>query len=358
MSTTFLCDIIRPSDWHHHFREGDDWLSTTVPLCFSQFEYAIAMPNLNKPIQTYNAAQAYYSDILRHYPTARPVMTYYLNNDLTPAEIYLASQSVDPNRKIIGAKYYPKGATTNSDLGVTGYKPVRAQLSAMNDSGLYMLIHGEDHAAPVYEREQSFIRSGQIRQIMEEFGELRITLEHISTRYATEYLHDMVNIQKSNKIAATITPHHLKYTVDDIFKHGCNPRMYCCPILKTAEDRLALQEFATAGYSNVFLGTDSAPHTDETKTKCGTPGIFNVHSALNDVADLFIEADKLAWLEAFISTNGCEWYQKLIPSARVKLFKDIHPNQQQRIPLTTFLRSGASVTPLNSGARLTYRFSD
>jgi len=345
----YICDIIKPSDWHHHFREGDDWLATTVPLCFSQFEYAIAMPNLNKPVQTYRNAMNYYDDIVKYHSGAKPVMTYYLNTDLGADDLRMAGE--DSERHVLGVKYYPKGATTNSGHGITTYKQVRPQLSAMLDAELTLMIHGEDHDSPIFDREMNFAKSGQIRQILEEYQGLRITIEHISSKYMVDYLVDEVGLRKSKYVGATITPHHLKYTTDDIFKNGIKPAMFCCPILKTVEDRLALQELACSGCPNVFLGTDNAPHTDEMKGKCGKPGIFNIHSALNDVAELFVARDNIDRLEGFASIHGCEWYSKAIPSARVKLYKNY-----RRLPQVTFLNSGGSITPLNPGGLTQFQF--
>jgi dihydroorotase len=46
--------------------------------------------------------------------------------------------------------------------------------------------------------------------------------------------------------------------------------MYCLPILKREEHRLALVAAATSGSAKFFLGTDSAPHAQGTKeTSCG-----------------------------------------------------------------------------------------
>lgn len=46
--------------------------------------------------------------------------------------------------------------------------------------------------------------------------------------------------------------------------------MYCLPVLKREEHRLALVKAATSGNPKFFLGTDSAPHAIEAKiSACG-----------------------------------------------------------------------------------------
>ena len=50
--------IIRPDDWHVHFRDGDV-LADVVPATARQFARAIVMPNLNPPVRTTAQALAY-----------------------------------------------------------------------------------------------------------------------------------------------------------------------------------------------------------------------------------------------------------------------------------------------------------
>jgi len=50
--------IIKPDDFHHHFRDGDA-LKSVVPLVASRFRRAIAMPNLKPPVTTTTQAVAY-----------------------------------------------------------------------------------------------------------------------------------------------------------------------------------------------------------------------------------------------------------------------------------------------------------
>jgi dihydroorotase len=357
-----LADITQPSDWHHHFREGGEWLELTAKLCFSQFKYAVAMPNLAKPVQTFTDAIQYHDAIMEHAgnPDARPVMTYYLNPELSVDEIY----KTDDNdyEYVIASKYYPQGVTNNSANGLATYKSVRKQLSAMDDAGMALMIHGEQPGESIFNRESEFINSWQIRSIQEEFPDLKITLEHISSEVAVNYLSDICNISKSDKIAATITPHHLTCTIDDLFSGcGIRPSMFCCPILKQNRDMLALQEFALSGLANVFYGSDNAPHTDTAKFRDGgKPGVFNIHCGLDCVIDLFRTRDRLDHrLGEFISTNGCNWYGQPVPDKKVAIYS-LGDDSITRVPDKVSIRSATHdgyeyITPMNAGQKIKYR---
>ncbi len=368
-----ILDICRPSDWHHHFREGKDWLQTTVRPCFEQFHYAVAMPNLTTPIRTYLYALEYYrqirDEIPQEFSSADPCMTYYLSPGLSTQDIIDAS--ADLEHRVIGVKYYPQGATTNSSYGVSDYRQVREQLRSIDGTMLKLMIHSEDPTYPdIFTREQRFLTDpdvGQLRPIMEEFGALPITLEHISSSAAAQVLSDDWQITKSGRLAATITPHHLKYTTSDIFGAGTGmgcagigirPYMFCCPILKSKDDLDALHELAVGGHSNIFLGTDCAPHTDAIKHRLGRPGVFNIHSALSDVVEVFANANHLDRLEGFISLNGCSWYNKPAPlHLRTRIYSVSNPDDRPMIPKVVFVGNDPNmrVTPMRPGARLDYK---
>ncbi|NDB83959.1 MAG: dihydroorotase [Alphaproteobacteria bacterium] len=355
-------DIVQPSDWHHHFRSGSEWLELTSKLCFSQFKYAVAMPNLAKPIQTRADAIKYHDEIVKYACNqgAQPVMTYYLNKELAVEEIY--NTNIDDC--IVAAKYYPLGVTNNSVNGLTTYHSVRQQLSAMEDVGLALMIHGEEPRAMIFDRESEFINSWQIRKMQEEFPKLKITLEHISSSTAVNYLVDVCNINKSNKIAATITPHHLTCTIDNLFSGcGIRPSMFCCPILKQRTDMLALQELALSGLTNVFYGSDNAPHTDTNKFRDdGKPGIFNIHCGLDCVIDMFRSNDRFDHrIEGFISTNGCNWYNKKVPENKVAIY-EVEYQSRITIPDKVSIRNESHdgykyITPMNAGQKIKYHIS-
>jgi dihydroorotase len=66
---------------------------------------------------------------------------------------------------------------------------------------------------------------------------------------------------------------------------------------------------ATSGWPNVFLGTDSAPHSRAAKeSACGCAGLFNAPFALESYAAVFDEEGALDKFEAFASINGPRFY--------------------------------------------------
>jgi dihydroorotase len=337
------------------------------------------MPNLTSPVRSYQRALEYRREIQTAIPGGTggtggvPCMTYYLGPGLAQQDILDAAN--DPEHRVIGVKYYPHGATTNSAHGVSDYRQVREQLRALESTSginiLPLMIHAEDPTHPdIFTREQRFLTDqdhGQLRPIMEEFGALRITLEHISSSAAAQVLSDDWQITKSGRLAATITPHHLKYTTSDIFMDGTGmgcvglgirPHMFCCPILKSKDDLDALQELAIGGHSNIFLGTDCAPHTDADKQTLGRPGVFNIHSALSDVVEVFANNNHLDRLEGFTSLNGCEWYNKPVPyHQRTRIYSVKLLGHRPMVPKSVLVGGvqGMPITPMQAGKRLPYK---
>ncbi len=295
--------ITRPDDWHLHVRDGEA-LQYTVPFTARQFARAIIMPNLVPPNVTTEQALAYRERILAAIPQGldfTPLMTLYLT-DNTPAEqIRLARDS----GHVYAVKLYPAGATTNSDAGVTDIKKCYKTLEAMQQTGMPLLVHGEvtDSDIDIFDREQVFIER-VLTPTRKAFPELKIVFEHITTRHAVDYV-----LHEDKHTAATITPQHLLYNRNAIFKGGIRPHYYCLPVLKREEHRQALVAAATSGNSKFFLGTDSAPHAQNKKENaCGCAGIFSAPLAIELYARAFDDNDALDRLEAFASHFGADFY--------------------------------------------------
>jgi dihydroorotase len=133
---------------------------------------------------------------------------------------------------------------------------------------------------------------------------LKITMEHISTREAVDYV-----TAAPDNIKATITCHHLLYNRNDMLVGGIRPHLYCLPILKAEPHRQALVAAAISGSSKFFLGTDSAPHAVFTKESCcGCAGVYTAHAAVELYAEVFDENDALDQLEDFCSSFGADHY--------------------------------------------------
>lgn len=295
--------ITRPDDWHLHVRDNA-YLADVVPHTAAKFARAIIMPNLKPPVTTVAQAMAYRERILAALPaetTFDPLMVLYLTNNTSADEIIAAHAC--PN--VHAVKYYPAGATTNSDAGVTDIKNAYPALEKMQELGLPLLVHGEvtDPTVDVFDREQVFIDT-VLQPLLKDFPELKIVLEHITTRHAVDFV-----TAASNNIAATITVHHLLYNRNAMFKGGMNPHYYCLPILKREIHRQALISAATSGSKKFFLGTDSAPHAQSNKeTSCGCAGIYSAHAAIELYTEVFDNANALDKLEGFASFNGADFY--------------------------------------------------
>ena len=295
--------ITKPDDLHLHVRDGAA-LKCVVNHSAAQFARAIIMPNLKPPVLTTEDALAYRQRVLDAVDEKynfEPLMTLYLTDNTSPEEIEKAAAS----GHVKALKYYPAGATTNSDDGVTDIKKTYPALQAMSDSGLLLLVHGEvtDNHIDIFDREAVFIDK-VLKKVVADFPELKIVFEHITTRAAVDFV-----LQADENVAATITPQHILLNRNDLFRGGLRPHHYCLPILKAEDDRQAVVGAATSGNPKFFLGTDSAPHARKQKeSSCGCAGIYSAHVALELYAEAFARAEQLNRLEAFASFYGADFY--------------------------------------------------
>ncbi len=295
--------LTRPDDWHIHFRDGAA-MQSVLPDTARVFGRAIAMPNLKPPVLGVDDAAAYRARLLAAVPAGvrfEPLMTLYLTDNTRPEEIVRAKQS----GFVHAVKYYPAGATTNSDSGVTELARAYRAIAAMEEAGMPLLLHGEvvDADVDVFDREAVFIERHLVR-LMKDFPRLKIVLEHITTRQAAEF----VAAAPAN-VGATITVHHLLYNRNAMFRGGIRPHFYCLPIIKRETHRQALVAAAISGNPKFFLGTDSAPHAAGAKeSACGCAGIYTAHAAIELYAEAFEDAGALDRLEAFASFHGADFY--------------------------------------------------
>jgi dihydroorotase len=301
--TASTLQITRPDDWHLHLRDGEA-MRSVVGATARVFARAIVMPNLKPPVTTVAAAAAYRERIAAALPADSrfaPLMTLYLTDHTTAEEIARARAS----GFVIGIKYYPAGATTNSESGVTDLARVGPVLAAMERCGLPLLVHGEvtDHGVDVFDRERVFVE-GPLARIVHGFPALKVVVEHITTREAAEFV-----AAAPASVAATITPQHLLYNRSALFAGGMRPHLYCLPILKRESHRQAIVRAATGGNPKFFLGTDSAPHAKHAKeSACCAAGCYSAHAALELYAEAFDAAGALDRLEAFASFHGADFY--------------------------------------------------
>lgn len=337
--------ITQPDDWHLHVRDGEV-LKAVLPHTVRQFARAIIMPNLKPPVRTVADAAAYRDRIIAAIPAGKrfePLMTLYLTDNTDPKEIIAAKAS----QFVKAVKYYPAGATTNSDFGVTDICRCDRVFEAMQQADIPLLLHGEvtDAGVDVFDREKVFIENHLI-PLKQRFPDLRIVLEHITTADAVKF------VLATDNVAATITPQHLLFNRNILFKGGIRPHYYCLPILKHEEHRQAILQAATSGNPKFFLGTDSAPHSRDSKeNSCGCAGCYSALHAMELYAEAFESVDALDKLEAFASFHGPDFYQLPRNTEQITLVKTTWriPNE---VPLT-----GNGLVPLRAGEEMSWRMA-
>jgi dihydroorotase len=295
--------IGRPDDWHVHLRDGAA-LAAVVGATASVFGRAIVMPNLRPPVTTTAMAKAYRDRIAAALAAGarfEPLLTLYLTDSTSAAEIAAAKSS----GFVHAAKYYPAGATTHSDAGVTAIERAFPAFAAMQERGLVLSLHGEvtDADVDVFDRERVFV-DRHLTRIVRDFPALKLVLEHVTTREAAEF----VAAAPAN-VAATITPQHLLWSRNALLAGALRPHFYCMPILKREVHREALVRAATSGSPKFFLGTDSAPHARHAKeSACCGAGCYSAPLALPLYAEAFEDARALDRLEGFASHFGADFY--------------------------------------------------
>ena len=338
--------LLQPDDWHVHLRDGEA-LQHTVAATARSFARAIVMPNLKPPVVDTAAAIAYRDRILAALPAGvsfEPLMTLYLTDATKVEEIARAKSS----GVVKALKYYPAGATTNSENGVTSIDKVYPILEAMADTGMPLLLHGEvtDGNIDIFDREKVFIDRILV-PLTQRYPTLKIVLEHITTSHAAAFV-----TQAGPLVAATVTAHHLLYNRTDMLAGGIRPHLYCLPILKRSTHQQALIDAVTSGNPRFFLGTDSAPHSRHLKEHpCGCAGCFTAHAALELYADVFEQAGALDRLEGFASLHGPDFYGLPRNTRRVTL---------EKAPWTVpadFVFGADRVVPLRAGELLQWRMT-
>ena len=338
--------ITRPDDWHLHLRDGAA-MCDVLPHTAARFGRAIVMPNLKPPVTTTDLAQAYRERIVAALPPGsrfEPLMTLYLPDNTCPDEIVRAKQS----GVVHAVKYYPAGATTNSDSGVTAIEKCFPVLEAMAKAGMPLLVHGEvtDASVDIYDRERVFI-DRTLAPLVERIPGLKVVMEHITTREAAQFV-----ISAPSRIAATITAHHLLMSRNAMFAGGVRPHLYCLPILKRELHREALMAAAVSGNPKFFLGTDSAPHARHTKENdCGCAGMYTAHAGIELYAEAFAAANALDRLEGFASFFGADYYGLPRNAEKITLV-----NESWNVPASVPFGPDTLV-PLRAGATVSWKIA-
>ncbi|MEK6216146.1 MAG: dihydroorotase [Boseongicola sp.] len=340
--------IRQPDDWHLHLRDGA-MMEGVLPWTARHFARAIVMPNLVPPVVTGGKAAAYRERILAALPDGiqfDPLMTLYLTENPDPDEVAKAHE----DGIVKAVKLYPAGATTNSESGVRDFEKIRGVLEKMAEIRLPLCVHGEvtRPEVDIFDREAAFI--GEVLDpIRRATPGLRVVMEHITTSDAVDYVNS-----SAKDLGATITVQHLMLDRNAMLMGGIRPHYYCLPILKRGTHRKVLVGAATSGDPRFFLGTDSAPHTTDTKENaCGCAGCFTAPVALSCLAELFDEQSALDRLEGFTSLHGPEFYNLPKNAHRIALEKG------EPIDWPASIETGAgSVTVFDPGRPLHWRVTN
>ncbi|BFM48049.1 dihydroorotase [Marinomonas sp. THO17] len=336
--------IIKPDDWHLHFRD-DDMLLETVPATARCFSRAIVMPNLVPPVVNADMATRYKKRILAARPQGNefmPLMTLYLT-DKTSVEDIKAAKAAG----VVAVKMYPAGATTNSDSGVTSVESRYPIFEAMAEHNILLLVHGEvTHShIDIFDREKAFIDQ-HMTKIVESVPNLKVVFEHITTKEAADFV-----LSARDGVAATITPQHLMMNRNDMLVGGIRPHNYCLPVLKRSTHQEALRQVVASGSKRFFLGTDSAPHARNKKENaCGCAGCYSAWSALELYTQVFEELEALDKLEGFASLHGPDFYGLPHNTETVTLIKE-----EWQVPDSINLANGEPIVPFYSGQEVSWK---
>jgi dihydroorotase len=317
----------RPVDMHLHLRQGE-MLKDVIPWSSRQFAGGVVMPNLTPPVDSGEKVDKYREEIEEalNGEAFKPLMTLFMRN-------YTYRELKEWRSKIFSIKLYPAGITTNSEAGVKKLEEIYPVLEIMEELKIPLSVHGETNGF-VMEREREF--APIYLKLAKDFPNLPIIMEHISTIELVDLL------EKAPNLYATITLHHLLFTLDDVVGGKLNPHFFCKPILKTPKDREALQKVVKSGHPKVMFGSDSAPHPLGGKLR-GSAGVFSAPVIL-PLLTLFFRGD-VATFQKFVSSNARENFQLDLPDKKVKIVEE-----KWEVPLIV-----GEVIPLLAGKTLPFK---
>lgn len=323
-------------DLHAHFRQGEvlrQYIAAHISMGCAGI---LAMPNTKPPVGKvfkadslpYWSIEEYKEMILAAGGNALKsiIIPMYLTKDTTPEMIESGAKA----GILQACKYYPPHGTTGAEHSTDfTYFMNNGVFSAMQERGIVLCVHGEEHGMRAEDyftsnsNAESYFYRERMPKLVEKFSKLKIVAEHITTKTATDFV-----LQAGKNVAASVTPQHLIYTVGHLVQ-GLKYHLYCMPLVKFEQDRIALQQ-AVINPKNTqfFAGTDSAPHAVKA-TECGcAAGCFTGGVA----PQLYAEAFELAGIdlstsqaqevfERFLCRNGADFYGLSTPTETFTLIK-------------------------------------
>jgi len=299
-----------PDDFHVHLRQGPVCGDYARDARDAGFARVLVMPNTVPPVDSGTELSRYRDQIESAAPGLKTVMTFKIRPGLTAADLDdLQSKGA------LAGKLYPEGVTTNSEDGVRRLEDAYPIFGLMEERGLVLCLHGEDPEAFSLDREAVFVR--RFSALRRAFPKLRIVLEHVSTVEGLDAV-----LESGPLTAATLTVHHLLFTLDDMVGGKLVPHLFCKPLLKRPEDRTRLVQAALSGSPQFFFGSDSAPHarTQKEAALCSA-GCYTMPVSLSLLAELFETHGALNRLEAFVSVWGAQFYNLPLNPGTVTLVK-------------------------------------
>ena len=326
----------RPLDMHLHLRDGA-MLQLVAPFTAELFAGAVIMPNLVPPVTSAAMLTGYRERILAacgdRAAEFKPLMTLFFQH-------YTAADLEAAREHLFAIKLYPHGVTTNSESGIHSIAAAEPTLRLLEEMGIPLLVHGETTGF-VMDREREFL--AVYEWLATSFPRLRIVMEHITTAAAVALL------DRHENLHATVTPHHLIITLDDVAGGLLQPHLFCKPIAKRPEDRDALLAAALAAHPKLMMGSDSAPHPRHAKECCGcAAGVFSAPVLLPRLVQLFEKHGALDRLQAFVSDNAIRIHRLTVPDKTLTLRR-----APWKVPaVCTDAASGETVVPWEAGQTL------
>ncbi|MBP7094519.1 MAG: amidohydrolase family protein [Spirochaetia bacterium] len=301
-------EIRAPDDFHAHLRQGAP-LAAFARRHAAGFARVAPMPNTLPPLATPAALVDYVASIERAAPGLAVIPVFKLMPGMDENDVRALAEA---GARI--GKYYPAGSTTNSGDGIRDPAEVDEALGAMRELGLALAVHAEEPSAPILERETAFLPV--LDRIVRAHPGLRLSVEHLSGAAAVRWVEEA-----PETVGATITAHHLCFTLEDLLGESLDTALYCKPLPKSGADRAELRRAACSGSRKFFFGSDSAPHEPARKA-AGAAGVYAAPVALALLAGCFEEEGALDGLEGFIAVHGAAFHGLEPNRGSVRLWRE------------------------------------
>lgn len=311
----FAAELVvpRPDDFHVHLRQGPQ-AALYARRHAAVFGRALIMPNTVSPVADAPSVARYRAEIMGALPKGAeflPLMTFKLLPGMSARSVEACAAA-----GAIAGKYYPAGSTTNAADGPASPDSVAEALAAMEEADIVLCLHGEDAEAPALERERVFLDT--VEEILSRWPRLRVVLEHLSTKEAVDFV-----ASGPARLGATVTAHHLLFTIDDMLGAGLNPHLFCKPLIKGDKDRAALRQAVFSASPRFFFGSDSAPHARAAKESGFAPaGVYSSPAAIPALAGLFEAQGALGAFKPFVAGSGARFYRLPPPAGTLKLRRE------------------------------------